>query len=677
MKRRTALPELLSPAGSYEALVAAVNAGADAVYLGGKSFNARAYAQNFDMPTLLRGVQYAHLFGARVYVTLNTLIFDREMKEVISYARELYEAGVDALIVADLGVISEIKKHIPHLELHASTQATVHSSLGADELFSLGVSRVVLSRELSLENMTLATRECKCETEVFVHGALCVCHSGQCLFSSLVGKRSGNRGECAQPCRLPYNASYPLSLRDLCLAEHIPALIESGVASLKIEGRMKSPSYVYEVTKIYRALLDERRACTKEEKARLAAVFSRDGFTDKYFTDHKQQKMTGTRNESDKQASRELENVSVCERKLPLKARCRIKKGEQISLSLIANGVCATVSGQAPTDALTSPLTQRSVSERLCKMGATAFSLSPDDIALSLDEGLNLPPSALNSLRRDACEELLRALTEKKNGEAVEFNPHAQENATKNPSQIRRSALCFSREQYEAIRKTDFFDKIYLGVGDVEALQVPDQKVGVYIPPVIFDTELDRVRALLKNAREKGVTDALIGNISHYALCRELGFTPHADFRMNILNSQSASLHRSLGCSSLILSPELTLPQIRDLNDGLAIVYGRIPLMLLERCFMKENFGCEKCSRCSFTDRLGMNFPLMREFEHRNLLFNSVETYMGDKKALLAQYNVRGEHFIFSTETPKRCIEVINAYKNGDAIFANPKRILK
>ncbi len=675
MKRHTALPELLSPAGSYEALVAAVNAGADAVYLGGKSFNARAYAQNFDMPTLVRGVQYAHLFGVRVYVTLNTLIFDREMNDVISYARQLYEAGVDALIVADLGAISEIKKHIPQLELHASTQATVHSSLGADELFSLGVSRVVLSRELSLENITLATSECRCETEVFVHGALCVCHSGQCLFSSLVGRRSGNRGECAQPCRLPYNSSYPLSLRDLCLAEHIPALIDSGVASLKIEGRMKSPAYVYEVTRIYRALLNERRSCTREEKARLAAVFSRDGFTDKYFTDKKEEKMTGTRGESDKQASRELDGVTICERKLPIVAKCEIKRGECATLTLSSNGVSATAVGQIPTDALTSPLTEEGVVARLCKMGATVFSLSPDDIDLSLDEGLNLPPSSLNSLRRDACEELLRTLTEYKSDDATEFKPRVKESPS--TQKIRRSALCFAIEQYEAIRKTDFFDKIYLGVRDIEALRSPDEMVGVYVPPVIFDTELDIVRSLLISAKEKGVTDALIGNISHYALCREIGLTPHADFRMNILNSQSVALHRSLGCASIVLSPELTLPQIRDLHDGLAIVYGRIPLMLLERCFMKENFGCDKCSKCSLTDRLGMKFPLLREFDHRNLLFNSVETYMGDKKDLLEQYKICGEHFIFTTETPKRCVEVINAYENGEAIFTNPKRILK
>lgn len=676
MKRQTALPELLSPAGSYDALVAAVNAGADAVYLGGRSFNARAYAKNFDSEALWRGVRYAHLFGVRVYVTLNTLIFDREMSEVIEYARELHEMGVDALIVADLGAISVLKKELPELELHASTQASVHSSLGADELYSLGVSRVVLARELSLENIKRATESCKCETEVFVHGALCVCHSGQCLFSSVVGGRSGNRGECAQPCRLPYNSSYPLSLQDLCLAEHIPALIDSGVASLKIEGRMKSPSYVYEVTKIYRTLLDERRPCTKEEKNHLAAVFCRDGFTDKYFTARHKEKMTGTRKESDKQASRELESVAICEKRLEIKAKCEIKKETECTLTLASHGASVTVYGQVPSVALSSPLTDEGVKSRLCKMGATVFSLSPENIELSLDEGLNLPPSALNALRRDACEALEIALTKKQAARQADFCPVLTDNTDK-ANKIKRSALCFFRGQYDAILKTGFFDKIYLGVTEIEALGKTDACLGVYIPPVIFDTELEQVRALLKKAYEKGVRHALVGNISHYSLCRELGFVAHADFRMNITNSKSASLHRSLGCASLVLSPELSLPQIRDIDGGLAIVYGRLPLMLLERCFMRENFGCDKCGKCSLTDRKNLRFPLLREYEHRNLLLNSVESYMGDRKALLSQYNVQGEHFIFTTETPKRCTEVINAYKNGDSIFTNPRRIQK
>ena len=248
MKRKNSLPELLAPAGNFECLIAAVAAGADAIYVGGKRFGARAYAKNFDSEELARAVSYCHLHGVKLYVTLNTLIEDGEMSDAISYAAELYNIGVDALIIADVGAISEIRRKIPNLELHASTQMSVHSTSGAEAAYELGCTRVVLARELSLSDIKSVTEKCRAEVEVFVHGALCVCHSGQCLFSSLVGGRSGNRGECAQPCRLPYNnGKYPLSLKDMSLASHIEELIDSGVASLKVEGRMKSPSYVYTV----------------------------------------------------------------------------------------------------------------------------------------------------------------------------------------------------------------------------------------------------------------------------------------------------------------------------------------------------------------------------------------------------------------------------------------------
>ena len=283
MKRRADLPELLAPAGDFECLVAAVEAGADAVYVGGRLYSARAYAKNFDIEELDRAVSYCHLHGVKLYVTLNTLLYNNELQAAVEYADELWRIGVDALIVADLGLIRALREELPELELHASTQMSVHNVRGADVAASLGTSRVVLARELSLSDIKAVTAGCKPEVEIFLHGALCVCHSGQCLFSSLVGGRSGNRGECAQPCRLPYNGGkYPLSLKDLSLAAHGPALIDSGVASLKIEGRMKAPSYVYTVTSIYRKLLDERRSATAEEARELARAFSRDGFTDGY-----------------------------------------------------------------------------------------------------------------------------------------------------------------------------------------------------------------------------------------------------------------------------------------------------------------------------------------------------------------------------------------------------------
>ena len=245
MKRGGRLPELLAPAGDFECLIAAVAAGADAIYVGGRLYSARAYAKNFDMDELVKAVEYCHLHGVKLYVTLNTLLYDRELEGAVSFARELYRIGVDALIVADLGLVRILREVLPELELHASTQMSVHNVDGANAAHALGCKRVVLARELSGKDIADITERCAPEVEVFLHGALCVCYSGQCLFSSLVGGRSGNRGECAQPCRLPYNGGkYPLSLSDMSLARHIPALIESGVASLKIEGRMKSAAYV-------------------------------------------------------------------------------------------------------------------------------------------------------------------------------------------------------------------------------------------------------------------------------------------------------------------------------------------------------------------------------------------------------------------------------------------------
>ena len=331
MKRKSNLPELLAPAGDMDCLVAAVRGGADAVYLGARNFGARAFAKNFEIDELARGVIYCHTHGVRVYVTMNTLLTDPEITEALALAKTLYEIGVDALIVADLGLVRRLRLELPEMELHASTQMSIHNTAGADEAYRLGCARVVLAREVSGKNIAKITSECIPETEVFLHGALCVCHSGQCLFSSLVGGRSGNRGECAQPCRLPYSGGYPLSLTDLSLADHIPSLVKSGVASLKIEGRMKSPDYVYTVTSIYRSLVDECRTPTENEKRRLLRAFSRGGFTDGYYTEKIESKsMLGVRSEGDKAASREDRDALSAEVVTPIRVKinadCSIKR---------------------------------------------------------------------------------------------------------------------------------------------------------------------------------------------------------------------------------------------------------------------------------------------------------------------------------------------------------------
>lgn len=658
MQRKTLLPELLAPAGSYEALLAAIEAGADAVYLGGKCFNARAYATNFDEEALSRAVQYAHLHNVKIYVTLNTLLYDKELSSFLDYAGFLYKTGVDAVIVADLGAISLLRKELPDLELHASTQATAHSSLGADELYNMGISRVVLSRELSLENIKRTTELCSAETEIFLHGALCVCHSGQCLFSSLVGERSGNRGECAQPCRLPYNNSYPLSLKDLSLASHIPALIESGVASLKIEGRMKSPEYVYGVTSIYRRLLDERRNATEKEMQMLASLFSRNGFTDGYFTGKTERGMLGVRSDEDKEKTRGLEKKTFAEKKLKIKAKCLARANQPASLSLIYENKEISVEGVTPEPAKSAPLTEEGVRAQLSKMGNTFFSLDKDDIALTLDEGLNLPVSALNQLRRTAAEKLTELLSKKQESKIPESVKRAKPAARLSSL---KTALCFKFEQYEEVRNHSF-DIIYLPITEFKENETNPN--GVYIPPVITENELDTVLRLLERAKGLGATYALIGNISHFALAEKAGLIPTGDYRLNVMNERAKEVYRDMGAIRCILSPELTLPQMRDIKAD-PIVYGRIPLMLLERCYMKENFGCKKCGACQITDRKGVKFPLLREFEHRNLLLNSSVTYMGDKKEQLLSYGIKGVHFIFTVETKEECKKVLFAYEKG------------
>ena len=659
MRRKTSLPELLAPAGDMRALIAAVEAGADAVYVGGKAFGARAYAKNFDIDELSHAVEYCHLFGVKLYVTVNTLVFDREMEELSDYAVKLWEIGVDALIVADLGAIAEIRRRVPELELHASTQMSVHNTEGAQVAYSLGCSRVVPARELSIENIRSIVDGCECEVEVFLHGALCVSHSGQCLMSSLVGGRSGNRGECAQPCRLPYSGSYPLSLKDLSLAEHIPELIESGVASLKIEGRMKSAEYVYTVTGIYRRLLDEGRAASGKEREALARAFSRGGFTDGYLTSRLGREMLGVRSDKDKEISREMAALDTEPRRVAVRAEARLILGEPASLTLILGDRRVTVKGDAPSRALNSPLTEESVKARLMKMGGTSLLLSESDIVLTLDEGINLPPSSINYLRREAVSRLVSCARSLEN-----IGTPCQIKREKEKNNVNKSALFFNIDEYIKIKDSlpVELDKIFIPLMKIdEGLYGAN---GVYLPPVILDSEFCEVEAALMRARELGAIYALVGNIGAIALARRCGLIPVGDFRLNVTNSLSYREYLSLGLSEIILSPELTLPMARDVG-GTVITLGRIPLMLTERCFISDTAGCDRCESASLTDRTGAKFPMMREYKHRNIIFNSTVTYMGDRREELSRAGLTSEHFIFSSESASEIKAILTAYKRG------------
>ncbi len=698
MNRKYKLPELLAPAGDKESLIAAVSAGADAVYVGGKRFGARAYAKNFENEELRWAVRYCHLHGVRLYVTLNTLVYDKELDEALQYAEFLHAIGVDALIVADLGVVSLLRRRMPDLELHASTQMGIHNTPGADFAYSIGCSRVVLARECSYNDIKQITERALPECEVFVHGALCVCHSGQCLFSSLVGGRSGNRGECAQPCRLPYGNKYPISLTDLSLAKHVKALIDCGVASLKIEGRMKSPEYVYRVTSIYRRLLDEARGATVGETSELREVFSRGGFTDGYFTGKKFSPMTGVRSEEDKQITKEKGSTKIKAESRGVKILGRFRLGQPSELTLKipvisrVDGIgtensdvilSVSVKGEVCRRAESSPLHKDGLADRLSKLGNTPFSAS--DIEIELDEGVNLSPGEVNALRR-AGAEALELLFEKPirqllgRGKCEWRTPPKAECGDCEAKKL-NTALFLNPRVFEELteRSNDVisqFDIIFLPLESY--CHTKDVAIrcaeGVYVPPVIMERELEGVMAMLKCAAELGAKYALIGNVSHVSLCKEAGLRPVGDFRLNVSNKWAKELLLTLGVSHLILSPELTLPMARDIGGGV-ITFGRIPLMLTERCFVKENFGCDRCGSAYLTDRKGARFPILREFGHRNLILNSSITYMGDRKSELSAAKIRHSHFIFTTEGSREAAVYLNSYRNAEPLSESVRRV--
>ena len=486
----------------------------------------------------------------------------------------------------------------------------------------------------------------------------------------MVGGRSGNRGECAQPCRLPFgNGKYPLSLKDLSLAEHIPELIDSGVASLKIEGRMKSAEYVYNVTRVYRRLLDEKRRANSDELALLRGVFSRGGFTDGYFTGRTESGMTGIRSESDKEISRTVSAADTEIKRVAVKASAVIRLGvpSELTLERLDGGGRVTVTGEAASTAESSPLSEDGVTARLCKLGNTLLTLDPSDVELTLDEGVNLSPAALNALRRSAAEALEDTSREPTE---LSFTPTVSERGGKK----RNTALFFDERTFLALGDSDrsFFDVCFVPLFASEAAL--SRADGVYLPPIIFDRETDGVRERLSLATRLGVRYALIGNIGQLELIEGLPLEAIGDFRLNITNSSARAAYRALGIDSAVLSPELTLPMARDIGGSL-IVYGRIPLMITERCFIKENFGCERCSSAALVDRMGERFPMMREAGHRNLIFNSKPTYMGDKRDELRKARLDSNHFIFSTETTAQISSVISSFKSGAPLPFDVRRV--
>ncbi len=680
---------MLCPAGSPLALDAAIEGGADAVYLGGLGFNARMNASNFDREALFDGIRRAHAYGVKVYLTLNTQVYDRELPDYLRAAALAQEAGADALIVADLGGASLIHRALPDLALHASTQACAHAAASGQVLQELGFSRMVVARELSLSNLRSAVAHSPIEIEAFIHGALCVCHSGGCLFSSLVGGRSGNRGECAQPCRLPYQtprgrSDYPLSLKDLSLARHVPALIDCGLSSLKIEGRMRSPEYVLRVARIWRTLLDENRAANDDEMRLLAEAFSRDGFTDDYFTSRVGHHMLGVRSEADKQVGRTLPPFGGITRRVPLNMAFTMQSDHPVTLTVATADQSATVHGPIADAAIRAPLDEETVRRQLTKLGNTLYEAS--SLTIEMEEGLMLPISALNALRRAAIEALESRISPAPAVSPDTIKPTLTSPCTNRPPNVIKSACMADAKQLTA-HAQDYFDICYLPSEQILSLSVEARQsitqrtqLGVVLPPVVMDHERAGVLEQLRAASACGIRRALVGNIGHLSLAHEAGLDCDGDFRLNVANTRTVAVLESLGVHTPVLSPELTLPQIRDIKgDVRTIVYGRIPLMLLEKCVIREVADCKTCEagRATLTDRRGTAFPVCRTPDHRNIIYNSVPTYTGDRQDQLLHYRTGGWHFIFSVETPREVDTVIEAYLTGKPAAGQVRRINK
>lgn len=678
-EKKRALPELLSPAGSMLSLKAAIDGGADAIYLGATSFNARMKAKNFTAEELREGILLAHDYGVKVYIAANTLILDRELDDYLKEAEEVYLSGADAMIIADIGVAAEVKRRIP-IELHASTQLSGHNVSIAKKLYAAGFSRMVLAREMPSCDIAEFCKNSPIESEVFVHGALCVCHSGQCLFSSVVGGRSGNRGECAQPCRLPYAAKgkregYPLSLKDLSLAEHITELCDMGVTSFKIEGRMKSPEYVREVTSVFRELLDDGRNADACEMEYLAKIFGRGGHTDAYFTGKISSAMLGVRSSDEKRESAELPAFEEISKKIPISFFAEIKRGEPSRLTATLGEKTVTVEGAIAEEARTAPISEDTVKKSLSRLGGSSYFAS--EIKISLEDNVMLPISSLNALRRSAIEELRRG--EERSFEDITVI--SGKNKYLKPSEEREKILSASFFEPENMpsEATEFFNYIYIPLEKYEKRRA--DRLGVILPEVIFDGERERVKELLRKAYELGARDALVGNIGHIDIARELGYNVHGDIRLNVFNSASAAFFEELGLCDILLSPELTLRQTRDIGGRSgAVIYGRLPLMITEKCVARELAGKNSCEVCEngkilLTDRRGVDFPVLRRFQHRSLIVNSVPIYMADRKKELEAAELLHGHFIFTVESESEIRQTLEAYRSGAAPTLAHRRI--
>lgn len=673
--------ELLSPAGSPEAVTAAVQNGADAVYMGFGDLNARRRAKNFTEKEFSDAVEYCRIRGVKTYLTLNTLLTDRELPEAAELIRKAVQMGVDAVLVQDLGVVRLVRQVAEELPIHASTQMTLHSLAGVEQAAAMGVSRAVLSRELSGDQLAFICRNSPIEIEVFVHGAHCMSYSGQCAMSALIGGRSGNRGLCAQPCRMPYGwqsraDSYPLSLKDMSLIRHLRELEEMGVACVKIEGRMKRPEYVAVVTGIYSRAIREKREPTREDLERLQAAFSRGGFTDGYFTGRKGPEMFGVRSPEE-----EIQGALLAEARatyankengrVPVRFYVLIRPGEPSKAAVEdEEGRVSTCEGPVPEVARTKALSEEEVKNQLMKSGGTPYVCT--QAKALVQENLALPLSALNAMRRSCLEDLTRERARPAERKTGEFTPGVR--YQNNPAPPVQTYYLQKTRQLSAELLALEPERIYLPVSEIvlhgeELVRLmQDGKIHLVaaLPRILWDKETEETCRNLEIAYGMGVREALAENLGQLSLIRSCGMEPLGGAGLNVTNAQTLKELRHQGLKSAVLSFELRFAQIRDLSkcmDTELVVYGRLPLMVMENCIIKNRSGRCVCDNPNLlTDSTGAQFPVLPETGCRNVLYNSRKLFLADRAQDYRNLGLWGVRLDFTTENSQECLRTAKRY---------------
>ncbi len=661
--------EILAPAGAKEQLLAAVRSGADAVYLGFGSFNARRNAQNFTFEELCEAVKYCHAHNVRVHAALNTLIKQNELEQVYEDIVSVSKAGVDAVIVQDLAVARMVKQFVPELEMHASTQLTAHNLSGVRVLEELGFSRVVLARELSKDEIAYICANAKAEIEVFVHGALCMCMSGGCYLSSILGQRSGNRGLCAQPCRLDFKVnsrSYGLSLKDMSLVEHINELRQMGVASLKIEGRMKRPEYVAAATRACKDAVEGK----KPDMETLKAVFSRSGFTDGYFVGARNEKMFGIRQKEDVEAAKnvlkalnssykdEVQNVKV-------NAFCLAKADKPVELTVSSKNHTVTVLGSTPQKAINRSITKEEIIKQLSKTGSTPYKV--ENIEISLDDGLMLPVSSLNALRREAIEKLTFARLDKKPYEILPYEPlktkKAKSDLLKGKTLIRVNSV----GQLKHIKNREDL-AVVLPIKEItEEILAAYSLVLGEIPSLLFGRDDEKTASLLKEKQALGLKYALCDNIGALNLAKEACLQIILSWGMNALNAVSIGAFENFDIIGAVASFESSVQNLVQMKKEFsplgAIKYGFLPLMRMRACPNKTEKGCGTCTgKTKITDRMNKEFILICNDKRYCTLLNSLPLFV-ENKDIQTDFSM----LYFTVEDAQKVKEIFDIYQNGEA----------